>query len=531
MPAHVFTYSRDGDILVFDSELLDRGQVRFFSHSRNEWRKFVSASVRVQLQPVTDPAIRDAAMAAYSRFAAAEAERLRAEASANEVAERSAPRVAGRRTAPATSAESDHNPERELARQLYRARRSPLFVTGKAGTGKSTLLRQLVREGGGNSVVLAPTGIAALNVGGATIHSFFKFPLCPMSAEHVRRSRDRKLYQAVDTLIIDEISMVRADVVDSIDRFMRLNGKSSQSIFGGARVVMFGDPMQLPPVVTPQDKADFDLLGYASPFFFNANCLSALDGVELSKTYRQRDSGFLEILDAIRIGQPKREHLERLNQNVRRTSLDELADAVVLTATRQRAVTINHDRLGALDGERLCYHATREGEFPPSYEPSPPTLELKVGARVMFTKNATDARWVNGSLGEIVGLKSDRVEVELDSGRSVDVGIETWEKIRYEIDEKSGQLVKVVEGQFKQIPLQLAWATTIHKSQGLTFDRVHVDLSGGAFAPGQTYVALSRCRTLEGVSLECPVRPGDVRVDRTALDLLRRIREFSSQSQ
>lgn len=384
-----------------------------------------------------------------------------------------------------------------------------VFVTGRAGTGKSTLLREFVTGTRLNTVVVAPTGLAAIQVGGQTIHSFFHFPFGPLTndSEHVptfkRGHPKQRLMSKLDCLVIDEVSMVRADVLDAIDHSLRVNTEIDEP-FGGKTIVAFGDVRQLEPVV--QGGAELEMIAdrFASAFFFDANVLrhTGIDVWHLETVYRQSDQEFLWALEQIRTG--KVSDLSYFNERVG-SKLDS-SNTITLTATNSRADSINLRRLGELGGVPKMYRGVSTGNFDRDF-PADPVLTLKPGAQVMFVKNGKE--WSNGTIGRVMELHDSCVEVETEAGRVV-VSPDKWEKTRYTWDSFSGRIGKDVVGDYTQIPLRLAWAVTIHKSQGLTLDSVVVDLDRPAFAHGQVYVALSRCRSIEGMSLARPIRPQDI---------------------
>lgn len=389
-----------------------------------------------------------------------------------------------------------------------------IFVTGGAGTGKSVLIRYLRHALDGNVVVLAPTGVAALNVGGQTIHSFFGFPPRVLTPDDIKPSSRRARYRELDVLIIDEISMVRADVLDAIDAFLRLNGKDRDLPFGGAQVVMVGDLFQLPPVVTQAEKKALDPR-YDSPFFFSSLALAetVMAPVHLTRSFRQTDPGFSELLNRVRTGRPTNADLAVINSRVSAPSSEM---AVVLTPTNRRADKINDAHMSELRGTPVVYEGLIQGQVNINDDklPSPRRLVLKRGARVMFTRNDSAHRWVNGSLGMVTDLGTGAVKVMLDgSGCVVEVLPVTWETYRYEWDEEAQKIVPYVAFTYSQIPLMLAWAITIHKSQGKTLDSVYVDLGPRVFAGGQTYVSLSRVRHIDDLSLARPIARGDIFAD------------------
>lgn len=390
-----------------------------------------------------------------------------------------------------------------------------LFVTGEAGTGKSTLLGKFQQDYQGSTAVVAPTGVAALRVGGETIHRFFMFSPHALGEEDIREitdSRKRRKYMALDTLIIDEISMVRADLMDAIDQFLRKNGRDKTLPFGGCRVIMFGDLFQLPPIAkTPEEKKWLKArYGTEMPFFFHAAVWreSPITTIELKTIYRQKDPHFTEALNSIRRGEVVQEMLDRINTTVNpgfRPTDGELW--LTLCTTNYSVDQINQRMISRLPGAPQKYTATVIGDFDLKNAPTDVELNLKVGATVMFVRNDMDHHWVNGTLGKVVDLDPIRVQI---GDMDYEVFPETWEEIRYTYDDKTGKLHKEVRGEFSQYPLKPAEAITIHKAQGMTFDRCIIDLGGGTFAAGQAYVALSRLRSLEGMVLRKPLMPRDL---------------------
>lgn len=406
-------------------------------------------------------------------------------------------------------------------KELVDAREPVVFVTGKAGTGKSTLIQYLRDSVKGNCVVVAPTGVAAMNVQGATIHSFFRFPPRMLTDEDVTPLRYKKPYKKLDLLIVDEVSMVRADVMDAMDRFLRLNGPKKRLPFGGVPILLVGDLHQLPPIVARGEEGDRFGEQYDSPFFFSSRVIRESDmaTVELTHIFRQHDDDFIAILNDIRSGDPSEDTLAKLNARVTREA-DPDHDTV-LSTTNLIADRINKSRLAVLPGDRRTYDGEVSGEFKITGDrlPSPMELHLKPNARVMFTKNDSAGRWVNGTLGTVEKLSNKSVRVVLENGDSTDdldvveVGQTAWETYRYEFDKDEDMNVPIVTGAYEQLPLIPAWAITIHKSQGKTLSHIRIDLGRTAFAAGQVYVALSRCRRLDDVTLSRPISARDVFCD------------------
>lgn len=396
-----------------------------------------------------------------------------------------------------------------------------LFVTGRAGTGKSTLLRALIATTPHRIAVVAPTGIAAINVGGQTIHSLFLLPIGPLEPgvsdiKTFRPHTDRaKIVKNLDVLVIDEVSMVRADLIDAIDHSLRINRKKDLP-FGGVTVVAFGDIWQLEPVVAGRDESEFLAHHYASPFFFDSRVVrqTGMDVFELKTVHRQAsDAELLFALDQLRKGNSA--EIGYFQDLVR----PPMKGAIVLTATNARSTAINLGELARLPGSTSTYVAKVEGDFGKDL-PAEQTLQVKPGAQVMFIKNGT--QWVNGTIGHVVSCEDGCAVVRLDSGEAVTVVPEVWEKNRYRWDRNSHAIVTEPIGSFEQLPLRLAWAVTIHKAQGLTLEKAHIDLDRTAFAHGQVYVALSRCRSSAGLSLERAVKPSELLVSQPVLDFAAR---------
>lgn len=400
-----------------------------------------------------------------------------------------------------------------------------LFITGRAGTGKSTLLQLFRNTTKKKAVVLAPTGVAALNVKGQTIHSFFGFPPRPLNRKDIKKRRKRNLYQKMEVLVIDEISMVRADMLDNIDYFLRLN-RENHLPFGGVQVVFFGDLFQLPPVVASEVEAMLFKLQYDSPYFFSAMVMQEetfeMEMLELRKVYRQESRHFLRLLEAIRLNQMDYDDLEDLNER-HLPSFHSEDFYITLSARNATVDRINTKELSQIPLPEQVYHASIKGNFKPNLFPTEAALKLKLSAQVMFIRNDPKKQFVNGTIGKITKLEDNlitvMVEEEFGQRRYIEVERAEWEIMKYvEGKNDPNKIETETIGSFQQFPLKLAWAITIHKSQGKTFDKVIIDLGRGAFEHGQTYVALSRCRTLEGVVLKSPIRPRDIMTDERVVE-------------
>lgn len=423
-----------------------------------------------------------------------------------------------------------NNQELQNALQLVQFTHRSLFLTGKAGTGKSTFLHYIAQTTKKKYVILAPTGIAAINVGGVTLHSFFKLPFHPLlpndrrySTQQLRNtlkynSEKIKLIRELELIIIDEISMVRADIIDFIDKILRVYSHNMRIPFGGKQLLLVGDVYQLEPVLKEED---WQLLQpyYPSKFFFDAHVFRTfqLVCIELQKVYRQRDDKFISILDHIRTSTVTNTDLSLLNQQVGQPQpMDAHQLSITLSTRRDTVDYINSLHLSKLPGDTTILHGSIDGEYPENNLPTPIELEVKTGAQILFIKNDREKRWVNGTLGTIIGIGDEedgKIYVRTEQGEDVDVEQEVWNNVRYTYNQKEQKVEEEILGSFQQFPLRLAWAITIHKSQGLTFNQVKIDLSGGVFAGGQTYVALSRCRSLKGIALQEPVKREDIYVN------------------
>lgn len=418
------------------------------------------------------------------------------------------------------------SPEQRAVFERIETTSDNIFVTGRAGTGKSTLLNHLAEQTSKQLVISAPTGVAALNVGGQTIHSLFQLPIGVIADAEIDQSRELiKLLSTIDTLVIDEVSMVNADLLDAIDRSLRQARNRRDEAFGGVQLVLFGDPYQLAPVPGEGDERAYFEDHYRSMWFFDARVWNETDLTiyELNTIHRQHEDDFKRMLTAVRHGQVTAEIAERLNEVGARPAPSD--GAITLATTNSTVTRINSTELGRLPGRVLTARAEINGEFGGRAYPADENLELKVGARVMFLRNDTgnDAgqRWVNGSVGTVVKIATT-VHVELDGERH-EVRPTVWEKFKYSYSPLTKALRRDVVAEFTQFPLRLAWAVTIHKSQGKTYDRAIVDLGQRSFAPGQTYVALSRISDLDGLHLTRPLRPSDIIVDENVVRFMSRV--------
>ena len=407
------------------------------------------------------------------------------------------------------------NKEQQMAFNLVKKTKKSLFITGKAGTGKTTFIKLIQEKIDKNFLLLAPTGIAAVNVGGQTMHSFFGFPMQAIGPHtEMKLSQDNEMIlKEVDTIIVDEASMVRSDMVDGMDRCLRKVFQTNMA-FGGKQVIFVGDLFQLPPVVkegTADAEMLHDLYGAGLPFFFKAFVLKRMNlpKIEFQKVYRQSDEDFLNILNKMRNGEVKDENLKLLNEHVVNDDTEQ-DFSITVTPYKYRAENINDEKLSAIEGEEFCYQATIVDDFKPNDAPVLEVLKLKVGAQVIFCHNNPVAGYMNGTIGKVSKLWENQICVMLESGAEITVEKFSWQNMQSKYNRETRKMETEVIGTFTQYPLKLAWAITIHKSQGMTFDKMHFDLTFGTFQAGQAYVAVSRLRSLDGLTLSNPIRPHHV---------------------
>jgi ATP-dependent DNA helicase PIF1 len=436
--------------------------------------------------------------------------------------------------APAETEPIEVLPEYEFVLEAIRGECPSIFVTGRAGTGKSTLIRFLTAQIK-NCAVVAPTALAAINVHGSTIHSFFSIPpraLNPDEAFEPRR-QIAPVIEVLGALVIDEVSMVTPDLIDCISNTLKKVRRDPRP-FGGVPVVFVGDLLQLPPVVSDPEVAQYYTDRYRSPYFFSADVFreTELVPIELTKVFRQTGREFVDMLDRIRLNESHRDAVAKINRDCYRDKEPNSAPALFLVPTNAAARSINTQNLESLDSTLRVFDAVIEGRFNVQKDrfQAPHRLEIKEGAQILFVKN-NKPYWVNGTLGRIVHIEDDRLRIEIDAtGNTVTVERAVWDKIEYEYDRDKQRIVSSVVGSFKQFPVALGWAITIHKSQGMTLDSVRIDLGRGAFCSGQTYVALSRSRTLEGISLDTPISMGDVKADEMILEFYKRLNPLRDQN-
>ena len=435
--------------------------------------------------------------------------------------------------------ETKTNEELRIAWDFVEHTGRSIFLTGKAGTGKTTFLKTVVEQSKKRTIVVAPTGVAAINAGGMTIHSFFQLPFTPYVPNARIQSKfdfgkeKRRIIASLDLLIIDEISMVRSDLLDAIDSVLR-RYRDHYKPFGGVQLLMIGDLQQLTPVVTPEDEALLKPY-YDTPYFFGSKALQQIEYVTilLSQVFRQEDKAFLDVLNHIREAHPTTNDIATLNQRCQPAFIPKQGEGYIrLTTHNYLADNYNENELKKLPGHSYTFQAQIEGNFPEYSYPTSEVLTLKEGAQVMFVKNdpSGEHRYYNGRIGEIVEISENRVCV-LCAGDAEGIEVEPleWENAQYQLNPETRVIESKVQGTFRQLPLRLAWAITIHKSQGLTFERAIID-ANLSFAPGQVYVALSRCKTLEGMVLSAPIEARAIIADKRVEDYIGHQEEEAQKS-
>lgn len=430
------------------------------------------------------------------------------------------------------------NKEQQKAFELVKDTNTTFFITGKAGTGKTTFVKRIQQEIKKNFLVLAPTGIAALKVEGQTIHSVFRFPFEVITPETKlwedqksnpgRYQRTKMLLAKIDTIIVDEVSMVRCDIVDAMDRVLR-HVMSTNQPFGGKQVIFVGDLCQLPPVVKAEDSRTLvKYYGGVSPFFYKAHVIKRMNlpKIEFRKVYRQTDGEFINLLNKMRSGEVTCRDLELINKNI--AAPKDSDDYFVTLATRNNVASdINYGKLAELEGEEYCYEGVMAGNFKQNDCPVPMTLKLKVGAQVIVCRNNCVNGCVNGTIAKVTELGDDYIRISLQDGREEYVAPAKWSNYEKVVNEETDEIENREVGCFVQFPIKLAWAITIHKSQGMTFDRMHFDLSGGVFASGQTYVAISRMRTLDGLTLSSAIMPHHIMVNPEVTEFYKTLNDYA----
>lgn len=420
------------------------------------------------------------------------------------------------------------NPIFEAAFEKLENTKNNFFVTGKAGTGKTTFLRYFKERSKKKIALLAPTGVAALQIGGQTIHSFFRFSLGPIKAKQVKKRVDADLYMQIETIIIDEVSMVRADMLDAIHVFLQNNRSNKIEPFGGVQIILCGDPFQLPPVVKEEAERKMIEMMFEGPHFFQSNIFNndKFSLIHFTEIYRQKDSKFLSLLEKMRTNTMDESSFELINERYFPTwnPPDEWG-FITLATTNLLVDQLNMKKLNSLSGKAQRYNAEVSGEIEINSMPAPYYLEIKIGAQVMFVMNDPDKKWVNGSIGRVLSYTDEEVTIELaKEGESqiVQTNAVEWKIFDYTFDSKKKKIIEKEKGTYKQIPIRLAWAVTIHKSQGMSFDRVFINLGTRVFAPGQAYVAFSRCRSMEGIVLARKLYPMDIFLDQSVIDFSER---------